>query len=565
MTTSKKLSVIFLFLFCAFPFFSEENKWFIGGTKFVTPSSQADNTLTKNLAEILPINILGKLSSSIERNVMPDEKYQRESFKLHTERQSLYLQLTSEYKKRDALVLSKNTDFSLKSEIKAAEKRIKEIEKKLNENLEKDRKKETEADLLMKIVSPEDVDDDDEVPTEGQLYKNLFKNFFKNEENYFGEEQIGFYGNNEMLFTPSDNIAKLEYTNSRYEKAVVNAGINALLTGKITNYGNYLSVSVDLYNYPGSKLLGSVLEVGTMEDMDLLTSSIARQLLPYIANAMPVEFNVIINPPEAAKSATIYIDDVLQVSEKTKYVIDSGIHRVQFIAPGYQSAGTTYYFEGNTKYNIEVDFKETKLGYIQIGLRNNIEGDFYLNGQKALRIENTNPIRTQIAINGKVLLGEFVTESGETAFFYIPEKQTIDKNYVTVKPKPKDRMAYIDTRRKWMYGAYTLFMISLMPAFYTYGNYQNHVDLYRKKLIDYETAKNWQNASLTCEIISIGLGVFWGFELIRYLVAANSVLPQYSRQGKSDQFIFYDIQQTEVPEDIEKIETGETENEDILQ
>ena len=126
-------------------------------------------------------------------------------------------------------------------------------------------------------------------------------------------------------------------------------------------------MSVDLYNYPGAKLIGSALEIGTMDDIDLITSSLARQLLPKIANALPVKLIVKINPPEAAKNPMIYIDDVLQKSEEKKLILASGIHRIQFVSKGYQTAGTTYFFEGNQIYDIQIDFKEQKIGYIDLG------------------------------------------------------------------------------------------------------------------------------------------------------------------------------------------------------
>lgn len=556
MTTSKKVhqrwfSVIILFLI-TFPFFAEDAKWVIGGTKLKYQTVQSKDTIVTNMAEIVPLEILSKLSTTIQRNVMPDEQFERDNYKLRTERQSLYLQISSEYKKRDAYVISNYSDLKMKSEIKASEKKIAELEKKLKTNLDSSKKKESETQSMMALLSPEDADDDFKKQSETELIKKLFKKIFTGSKELFTGEQVSFYRDNDGLFTPSEEIAAMEYTTSLYEKSVVNAGINALLTGNISYYGNYLSVSVDLYNYPGSKLLGSALEIGTMDDIDLITSSIARQLLPKIANALPVKLIVNINPAEAEKNTMIYIDDVLQKTEEKSLILDSGVHRIQFVSKGYQTAGTTYYFEGNQIYDIQIDFKEKKIGYIELGLRNNLDGKIYVNGEEA--------DKTQIAINGKSLLGEFVTESGETSFFYVPEKLTYDSNFVTIKPKPMDRMSYIDTRRKWMYGTYTLFMSSLIPAFYTYGNYQNYLGLYKNKLVDYETAKNWQVASATCEVISIGLGVLWGIELVRYLIAANSVLPQNARQGKKDQLIIYNVENPDTVNPTDPENTTDTTN-----
>ena len=160
-----------------------------------------------------------------------------------------------------------------------------------------------------------------------------------------------------------------------------------------------------------------------------------------------------------------------------------------------------------------------------------------MNGEHALEIDG---VKSQIAINGKAILGEFVTENGETAFFYIPEKMVYDGNYVSIKPKPMDRMAYIDKRRKIMYGTYSLFIMSLIPTFYTYGNYQNYVNLYQNYQTDTATAKNWQTATNVTRFISIGCGILWGYELVRYLIAANTVLPQNARDDDNLYFEYVD-------------------------
>ena len=139
--------------------------------------------------------------------------------------------------------------------------------------------------------------------------------------------------------------------------------------------------------------------------------------------------------------------------------------------------------------------------------------------------------KTQIAIDGKSILGEFIAENGETSFFYIPKRLAVDGNFLTINPKPMDRMSYIDTRRKWMYGAYSVFMISLIPAFYTNGKFKNDLQLYNKGQLSYEDAQKTQTLMNVARLASIGCGVFWGYELVRYLIAANSVLPQNARRS----------------------------------
>lgn len=541
--------LVFTFLWTSFsPLFGEDGKWVIAAQKFIYARGQTKNAVTSNIEETIPINILEKISRSLERNIMPNERFERENYKLRTERQSLYLQLSSEYKKRDSLVLNNYSDMRMKSELKAEEKKIKQIQEKLEKNIAEQKEKYEKAEAQMHLAAGE-VDDDDNVElNEAELVKNLIKNIFEQSEDLITEENIALYKDSvESLFKTTVKVKETDYTESLFEKEVVSSGINGLITGQITSYGDFISVAVDLYNYPGAKKIGSVMEVGEIKELDLITSEISRQILPMIVNTLPVKFVFSIEPEEAKEKLSIYVDDVLQKMENDTVSLDSGSHRIQFVSEGYKSAGVTYFFEGNKKYNIEVKFERPVIGHIQLQLKNELHGNIYANAEPALKFDDRN---SQISINGNTILGEFITEDNETAFFYIPKKQTFDGSAVTLNPKPRDRTEYVNTRRKWMYGAYTVFMISLIPTFYTFGNFQINKDLYSKHQIDFETAKRWQTASNISSTISICCGVFWGIELIRYLVAANSVLPQNVKPG---------IVSEQVPVGIPPIETQQEE------
>ena len=541
--------LVFIFLWASFsPLFGEDGKWVIAAQKFIYARGQTKNAVTSNIEETIPINILEKISRSLERNIMPNERFERENYKLRTERQSLYLQLSSEYKKRDSLVLNNYSDMRMKSELKAAEKKIKQIQEKLEKNIAEQKEKYEKAEAQMHLAAGE-VDDDDNVElNEAELVKNLIKNIFEQSEDLITEENIALYKDCvESLFKTTVKVKETDYTEPLFEKEVVSSGINGLITGQITSYGDFISVAVDLYNYPGAKKIGSVMEVGEIKELDLITSEISRQILPMIVNTLPVKFVFSIEPEEAKEKLSIYVDDVLQKMENDTVSLDSGSHRIQFVSEGYKSAGVTYFFEGNKKYNIEVKFERPVIGHIQLQLKNELPGNIYANAEPALKFDDRN---SQISINGNTILGEFITEDNETAFFYIPKKQTFDGSAVTLNPKPRDRTEYVNTRRKWMYGAYTVFMISLIPTFYTFGNFQINKDLYSKHQIDFETAKRWQTASNISSTISICCGVFWGIELIRYLVAANSVLPQNVKPG---------IVSEQVPVGIPPVETQQEE------
>ena len=537
----------------ALPVFSEEGKWVLGAERFKYAKGQTENSVTSSTSEMLPSDILEKLNRALERNVMPDEKFERSSYKLREERHSLYLQLSAEYKKRDAIVLKNYSAGKMKSEIKAEEKKIAEIQKKIDTNLAQLKEDQTEMEMQLAEIAAGHINPENQEKSEFELFGNLFKRIFVKDKSYINSEQIKFYKEDyTQLFKPSAKAEEAGHLSYDYSKEINSAGINALIAGTVSEYGGYLSVEAELFIYPGAKSAGTVMEVGSRQDMDLIVSGLSRQLLPLITNAMPVEISIDISPAETAQKALIYVDDILQKTDTKKIMLESGVHLIQFVCDGYKTAGTSYYFRGNNRYNIKVNFEELKTGYLQIGLRNSMVGDFYMNSEKALKIDEK---KSQISINGNAILGEFIAENGEGAFFYIPKKLTFDGNYVTVRPNPKDRMSYIDKRRKWMYGAYSMLIVSLIPTFYCYGNFQNQVALYNNNLTEYYTASHWQNASNITRVISIGCGAFWVYELVRYMLAANTVLPQTARQGDPELYSFYEpveIEETAEPAETDK-------------
>lgn len=540
MMTKRFKPLILILLLCGsglcLPLFCENGKWVIAAQRFKPDAGLDEGAVNSKTSELLPSDILEKIGYSVKRNVYPDEQFERTKYKLRTERQALFLQLSAEYKKRDSLVLNNYSDFKLKTSIADEEKKIKDIQKKIDTNLKALKKAVDENEKKMTAVENGIVNQDSE-DSELLRFKRLFKRIFIKDENLILQEQITFYKDDfNTFYEPSKENQELPVDDAVFQKALVNAGINTLLTGHFSKYGDYISVYVDLYACPGGKKIGSVAEVGSVQDMELVTTNIAMQLIPMLANSFPVQLEIKIGPEEVTGKTEIFIDDALQKIENGKLIMDSGIHTIQFIAEGYKNAGTTYSFEGNKKYKIEVNLEKPKDGYIQVGLRKPIAGQILMNGQRAIEV---NGVKSQIAINGKEILGEFVSEDGETAFFYIPKKLTFDGSYVTIKPKPMDRMSYIDKRRKIMYGSYSLFITSLIPMFYTYGNYTNYINLYKNNQTDFETAKKWQDATNVTRIVTISLGALWGYELVRYLIAANSVLPQNAKAGDLSEYEYY--------------------------
>lgn len=556
----KKLFIyIFIILFCK-PVFSAENvNWILAAENFSYAKGYVQNAVSEGSAEMFPISILEKLNKTLERNILPDEKYQRQCYKLRNERQSLFLQLSGEYKKRDTLVLNPYTDKELALKIKEQNKEIKKVQDKIAENIKKQKEAEVEASKRMELIYSGKLDTQEPDQSEIEIIKTFIKNIFTKDENIVTQENIYLYQNDfTRLYKPSESAKEAGYTSQNFIKEMMSSNINTLITGVISGYGDYVSVAVELYLYPAGEKIASVMEIGTIQEADLITTSIANQIVPAITNAMPVLLDVNIFPDELVHESMIYIDEILQTSNTDSILVESGVHNIQIVCEGFKTVETSYYFEGNKNYNIDVTLEKEINGYLQINLVKPLLGDLLVNGEYADKIDEK---KSQMKINGKVILGEFLSENGETAFFYIPQNLVLDSNMINIKPKPYDREKNIDKRRKWMYASYTLLMVSLIPTFYTYGNLVNEAKLYNDGLVNYSDAIELQKRSNIFQGISIGCGVFFAFELVRYIIAANAVLPQKAWQGNKDDFEFYDFSVVEETEESDKIE--ETNNEEV--
>ncbi len=506
MNRIKKIVFYFLFSFLFFDAFCDTSGgWVIAARKFNFNKSQNDS-VSEGISRMFPSRILEKLSTNLSRTVDANEKLARELFLQKNERNSLFLQLSAEVQKKDSLVLFDYSKKELDSKLEEADKKIEEIRKKIDENLEK------QKELELKYLHPEQFTAKE---------KSSFMNFLSNEDTAPSLEKIMFYNNDyTSLYEPSEDSLKSGYLSKKFENEIYGKKINALITGTITKYGDYVKITVELYLYPGAKLLATVTEIGNLNEADLISTSIARELSPSITNAIPVKILLTIENETLDSNLEMYIDDVLQSEIPKEFTIDSGIHYIQFIASGYNSAGVSYAFSGNKIYSISVLMKKTEEQSINIKLLESSPGDFFANGEKAEKLSEE---YSKITINGKEVLGEFIASKDKTLFFYIPaDELEVDKTY-EVPSVPVNTSAYIEKHRRRMYFSYSMLVTSVIPLMVTKGQYQSYSN---SSSLSEDKINSWYTASIVSTGITIGCGVWFVYELVRYLIAADSVLPE---------------------------------------
>lgn len=559
-------NAVFLFLFALNAADTSTAKWVIGAEKFRYSSAyKEDEAVVEGISQMFPNRIMEKLDEDWTHVEYPDERLEQTLYTLRKERLSLFLQLSSEHKKRDSLILQNYSKGKLKSKVREADKAIAAIEKKISENLKL-------VDEAMQRFTKEEKDMqkgffNQDGKSEAKNFGNMFRNMFSKDAVLISERDVSFYKDDQLaFFQPSENAKKAGYGSFDYEKEVVSAGINSLITGTVTNYGEYYFVSVDVYEYPGGKLNRSVSEVGKIEEADFISSSLAHQIVITLTNGMPVEVIFDIKPVEVSRKVRIYFDDVLQPPEMTHLMTESGVHAVKFVYDGYKEMGTSYFFEGNHVYNVEVNMQPLTEYFINVVNILPFEGTFYAAGIQAEAVEDELS-HARIKINDAQILGQFISAEGYTTNYYVPKTFLVDDNTVALKSHNFDANEYIDHRRRYMYGTYTLLMLSMVPYFYTYGNYYNAANLYNKGLGDYDDALMWQTRNQICGGIAIGFGALFVYELVRYLIAANSVLPVKTKTispKKLERKRQAAVKKRLKAEKNKKIE-AETESEDIIE
>jgi hypothetical protein len=531
-------------LYCAGGLSSES--WTIAAEKFTfSPKSEVSQSEAA-AAELLPKLILEQLAENLERMPPAQERLDRKQYDLQKKRLDFFLQLSKEVQTRDSLVLGDYSEPALARKIKDEDDKIAEIKKQIAENLAeeseeaekagpdiaRDKERETGIDQGRAL---DDTGLSDKEKGDAARFREMLKGFVPGTNKQVqSSSPVKLYKDDfSQLFDAGDTVRKAGYDSREFEDTVIAAGINALLRGRLSIYGGYVSATVSLVVYPGMRTVGTVTDVNSVSDFRGLAVSLARRLTPKITNSMPVELVFDIKPEEAAENIVLTIDDVVYKVIPDHLIIQSGIHTVMLSSPGFKQVATSYAFRGSRLFNVSVELLQDNPGSLSIRLKKPLLGTIYANGSKSGAVGEDNPV-AKIKINNQPVLGQFISEDGASVPFYIPQNLVQNDAALMVNVKPFDRSRYIDVRRRWMYGSYSALIISLMGTFYSYGTFQSEALAYSDGYVSYNDAAGWQLASQICTGVSIGCGVLFVYELVRYFIAADKVLPARAYASEYD-------------------------------
>lgn len=517
-------SVMILVLFCANALCedSPSEAWILAAQKFEIEEYKEHSAALESAAAVIPKLILEQISLDTKRTVLRDERLSQKLDSLLTERLSLFLDLSKEVKSRDALVLNNYTMFEYQSALKAQEKKIDDVQKKIDANLKAQEEaifpeagKKRSARKMRKLWEPE-------------------------------SRQVSLYEQDpEKLFSPSDSSKKEGVDSRAFAKEAATAKISGLVSGSMISYGNYLSVTAELNVFPGAKKVASVTEVGALSDIRQIAKNIAFALLPKIANSMPVELEFNIFPEAAAENATLTIDSVVYRPVPKKVSLGSGFHSISVDAEGFARETFLYDFSGQSKFLVEVNFREESKGEIKLALSRFVPGAMFFDGKFVGESSASDFVKVPLKVNGNTVFGYFEGtvkdkdaeggERSETMFMMIPSNLMADSAELEMKLRVFDVSKNIDKRRRMLYVSYSALLLSLPFMFYCYGKFSSYQYGYSLGYgnVPRDDVERYRNLSF----VSIGLvsacGAWMLGELVAYLIAVDKILPPKAKKIKS--------------------------------
>lgn len=500
----RPIGLIFILLFTLFSslcFAEEEAQWTLGAIEFTYTQDKKRSEYENAVLQTIPQLILEQTYGIQNRNIPDKEILDRKVNELVKERLALFLELSKEFKIRDSLVLQNLSEYQYKKQLKVSEKKVNEIQEKINKNLEA-------QDALL------------------EDFKNFKGDFAYSRKT---EEQFSVYKNDTtVLYTPKKSLDRIDLENILFSNEIVDAKINALITGTIVTYGQYAAVSVEMFTYPGASSTGVITEIGTISNIETIAKNIAYRLIPKIENSIPCDITIKFTDESLRKDAILTVDSTVYNPVPEKLILSSGVHNLSFECQGYRRESFSYGFGYEKKYLIEIEFVEGKSLETAVVLKNAVMGNIFYNGMQAQ--DNV----VSVKINNAGVLGYYYTQNENTIYFMIPKNQVVDGNAVELNISDMDIGENIEKRRKMMYISYSALICSLPFLFYSYSNYSsmyNAMALGNTNL-NMNEFKQYQIMSYVGIGVSVGIGVWFAVELVRYLMSANKALPVEAKKSE---------------------------------
>lgn len=466
--------------------YAAEPEWVIAAEKF---TASGVPKVYESFPEMIPRLILARISAIRERMVLPNEKELRKLQELSSARLKLIRDRADLILERDQVVLSSNdyltkrrTKSEIKKKIAAKEKEIAEYDKK-----------------IQAILDLHEKDNDKKAKAEYGAGTNV----------------ISLWKNGKELYTRPDSLT--------LANALGKDKISALVCGTVEDIAGYLYVTVKIDTGIAGMPYEEVSEAASYDDVSMLVSTLTVRLIPQIANRDPVKLVLAVEPV----AAQVYVDGKLVPPDDNEVTVFAGEHIVSVSAPGYESATKKARFEGADAFNVKIALQEEKTVTISFDTLKT-SATIFLN----TRYYGETP--TEITLPLKPVIGEAMNGDVETWFVLMPDKKMSEGSHMTVKTNKTDTGKNIDRRRNAFYWSLGALYLSLPVSMLSYGVAQDKYNAYNDGRMPQTDASvtevnNWIKVSTISRGVSLALGVNVIYQLVRYIVAANDVIPEFAQ------------------------------------
>ena len=462
-----------LFLTFFFVFSAHCTDWVLAISKF-----DGDEAF----ASVIPKLILQEIPDGLVRLTTSDEMIENKRKSILEERRKLQNSMQDKISARDAVVFSTKPEFQKKTDILKYDREINELQEKIFANLE-------EYEL------------DDYVPDPVEA------------------SVVFWQKSRESLFSMP--------TNGKV------TGVDGLITGTITRYGDFIHVKADLTLYPGAIKAGSFESAATTKEMDLLASEIAAGILDVVVNTIPVSIAINVQLDEGDDApVSIRVDgnklSTYKGAESNRRTYQQGVHEISVSAPGYKDKTFFYDFSDDTFFTVSVTLEKAENIKLSLNLPD-------AGGYVTYSAMNAGEAPADVYINGLPLMGEVRSYEGNSGFFFVERPNAEAGSLsgmeysINLAVRDSDPNEIIEKSRRNMYTAFGLLLISLPVTFISYGRLESAQNSYKagsqtaEILDEIKKDKIFYFISLGA---SVALGINWGIRLGGYVSAANSLLPE---------------------------------------
>ncbi|HNY20969.1 MAG TPA: PEGA domain-containing protein [Treponemataceae bacterium] len=299
-------------------------------------------------------------------------------------------------------------------------------------------------------------------------------------------------------------------------KSLIDDGVSGLITGKIEDLSGYMYVTVTLESGIYGMEPVTVSEAAPYDDVDYLVQSISERLIPEIAKRKPVRLELSVFPEDSR----VFIDGRLLRKDEKGVFVFSGEHTLNVSAEGYVTANGKYDFSDTDAYRVEISLKE----------RDSISVSFDTSKTGIKLYLGTNyygEMPATVSIPPLPLIGKAVSADSTTWFIVRPEESYAKSNSITVTVDAKDTKELIAHRRSILYWSLGALYISLPVYLLSSGAANNMLYAYNSKRVTLDASyQQWYTTGEVSKYVSIALGVNVAFQLFRYLLAAEQVVPK---------------------------------------